>query len=133
MHVDTLTMSTAAVRTGDTSATLAFESRETRTLTGRAIANSFVAALAVEVGLIPGKLIVRTGETVRVIVLFANKAVGVLVLNLLVCVDSVVGIDVAERRVDKRFAVQAQALRAIISQEVEFTFAHTSSIADAVA
>jgi len=133
MHVDTLTMSTAAVRTGDTSATFAFESRETRTLTGRAIANSFVAALAVEVGLIPGSLIVRTGETVRGIVLFANKAVGVLVSNLLVCVDSAVGIDVAERRVDKRFAVQAQALRAIISQEVEFTFAHTSSIADAVA
>jgi len=126
-------MATAAVRTGDTSATLAFESREARTLTGGAIADSFVTALAVEVGLVPGYLVVRTGETIGIIVLFANEAVGVLVSNLLVCVDTTVGVNVTKRRVDERFPVQAQALRAIVSQEVEFTFAHTPCIADAVA
>merc|ERR1719174_1684594 len=96
-HVHTLTMATATVRAGDTAATLTFETRETCTLTSCAIANALVTALAVEVGLIPGFRVVFTGQTVSSIVLFANETVCVLVLDLLVSVNLVVGINVAKR------------------------------------
>jgi hypothetical protein len=110
MHVNTLTMSTATVGAGDTSATLAFETRETRTLASAAIANSLVAALAVEVSLVPCRFVVLTSETVSGIVLFANETVGVLVLDLLVRVDPVIGVNITKWRVDERFSIQAQTI-----------------------
>jgi len=109
-HVNTLTMSTATVGAGDTSATLTFETRETRTLASAAIANSLVAALAVEVSLVPCRFVVLTSETVSGIVLFANETVGVLVLDLLVRVDPVIGVNITKWRVDERFSIQAQTI-----------------------
>jgi len=126
-------MSTAAVWAGDTSATLAFESRETGTLTCCAIADTLVAALTVEVCLVPGLDVGFTGKTVSVIILFANKTIGVLVLNLLVRVEVSVRVHITEWRVDKRFPVQTKSVGAIVSKEVEFAFAHTPSITNAIA
>jgi hypothetical protein len=103
-------MSTATVGAGDTSATLTFETRETRTLASAAITNSLVTALAVEVSLVPRLGVVLTSETVSGIVLFANETVGVLVLDLLVRVDPVIGVNITKWRVDERFSVQAQTI-----------------------
>jgi len=81
-------MSAATVGAGDASATLTFETRETRTLASAAITNALITALAVEVSLVPWLGVVLTSETISGIVLFANKTVGVLVLDLLVCVEA---------------------------------------------
>jgi len=126
-------MSTAAVGASDAAATFTFESGETRALTGSAIANAFVAALTVEVCLVPFLCVICTSQTISIVVLFANKTVGVLVLDLLVRVQMSVCVYITERRVDERFAVQTQAVRAIVSQEVKFAFANTSGVADTVA
>jgi hypothetical protein len=126
-------MSAATVGAGDTPATLAFKTRETRTLSSAAIANSLVTALAVEVSLVPGLGVVITSETVCSVVLFTNKTVGVLILDLLIRVDLVIGVDITKWRVDKRFSVQTQTIGAVVSQKVEFTFTHTSCVANAIA
>jgi hypothetical protein len=81
-------MSTAAVGAGDTSATFAFETRKACALTSRAITNSLVTALTVEVCLIPFLFVVGTRETVCVVVLFTHETIVVLVLDLLVCVQA---------------------------------------------
>jgi hypothetical protein len=81
-------MSTAAVGAGDTSATFAFETREAGALTSRAITNSLVTALTVEVCLIPFGCVVSTRETVRGVVLFTHETIVVLVLDLLICVEA---------------------------------------------
>jgi hypothetical protein len=81
-------MSTTAVGAGDTSATFAFETREACALTSRAITNSLVTALTVEVCLIPFGCVVSTRETVRGVVLFTHETIVVLVLDLLICVEA---------------------------------------------
>jgi len=123
----------AAVRACDTAATLALETRETRALTSTPVADPLVAALAVEVCLIPLLGVVLTGKTVGSIILFADEAIGILVADLLVGVDPGVGINVTKWRVDERLSEETQTIGAIVSEEIELTFTHASSVANAVA
>jgi len=53
MHIHALAMVAATVGTGDAAAALALETRKACALAGTAIANTLIAALAVEVCLIP--------------------------------------------------------------------------------
>jgi hypothetical protein len=103
-------MSAAAVGARNTSATLTFESREACTLASGAITNALVAALAVEVSLVPCYGVVLTSETISGIVLFTNETVGVLVLDLLVRVNRVIGVDITKWTIDERFTEQAQTI-----------------------
>ena len=132
LSADAHAVAVAVVRAGLTGATCSLKSREALALAGGSVAGALVGALAVEVAFIPLRSVVVTGQTVPRVVLLADGAVGVVEVHLLVSVDGLVGVDVAQRRVNEGLAKVAQALGAVVSGKPALTLAGGPGVAHTV-
>ena len=130
VSADALAVAAAVIGAGLSGAASSLEAREALALAGGAVAGALVGALAVEVAFVPRRSVVVTGQTVVGVVLLADWGVGVLEVHLLVGVDALVSVQVAEGRVDEGLAKVAQALGAIVADETALALASGTGVAD---
>jgi hypothetical protein len=108
----------AIIRACYTPATSTFKSRKALALTSRAVTNSFIGAFTVKVCFVPTVDVVCASKTVTDVVLFSLQPVSILVVNLLISVDLVVGIDVPQTTVNEGSSKIAKTVGAIVTEEV---------------